>query len=217
MTNVADSRVQPRKRACPKCGGAMIVQRDVTPRDFEEATTTHVWKCLACGKEASIAMAEQPQPATTYRINPSWKTPAPQPPATAVAVIDPLSEAPAWTDSAIQRLTGLIAAVAQADALKAEAERTHAALTAYGVTNLPAVPWKRPPLAGNDRSAPTKGKLLPLPTSCARCGEVFVRRDEWRYIRGTETGACRDRVDCALRAQRAQLLRERPGEGGGPA
>jgi hypothetical protein len=80
------------------------------------------------------------------------------------------SDTSKWYEVAGDRLMRLLESIQRIEGYKLEAERIHAALVAYGLTDLPPLPWAATPV-----------KLLPAgDMRCAVCGRPFTRRAEWR-------------------------------------
>lgn len=158
-----------RSMQCAKCRGRLR---------YEAGIDGHVLKCHQCGNEVPTqAPAARPQPAngTVPRL-------------THVASVD-------WIAGAKQELERHIAAVAEADKHRAEAERIHRALSVYGVS-IPMLPWKAGKKAAP--AASKTGERADRYDRCIRCGAE-------RYIAGrtflvTPGGrVCRNEAECEER------------------
>lgn len=75
-----------------------------------------------------------------------------------------------WDQLAVERLAALLTRIAAAAELQREAEAIHRALTAYGVGDLPALPWLGRPQPGSHVKR-TYGER-----TCPRCGSAFMAR-----------------------------------------
>jgi predicted nucleic acid-binding Zn-ribbon protein len=153
---------------CERCGSH-------TSRGADEDGAT-IDKCWACGHEKLVAPPENP--AAGHALE-RVRAPA---------------SGEHWTAkvrSELKRALGLIAAADRERAmLVAEAERTQAALIAYGLADVPELPWKNPLVK--------RAKVQREYPSCARCGRQFTAGPQYEtLVDGAKV--CRGKVPCDLR------------------
>jgi hypothetical protein len=100
---------------------------------------------------------------------------------------EPVQQAPAsgrstdftdWQGAALSKLKALIASVNNIEAMKAEAEKIHGALTIMETRGVPDLPWKRRKAPQQAVSAPPVQRLDDM--RCARCGRVFENRMQYK-------------------------------------
>lgn len=109
---------------CQECQGGVIAATDDT-------SGKPYWYCPRCKLTKPAAERTEAMPAAA----------------------EPSPAKLSWDQAARKRLESLLTALAKADDLRTEAERIHAALTAFGVTDLPPLPWvvAPPPRAERER------------------------------------------------------------------
>jgi RNA polymerase sigma factor (sigma-70 family) len=108
-----------------------------------------------------------------------------------------LVKAPAqgtWIDGAVTRLRQLLAELAKVDALRDEAERTQAALIAFGAANVPELPWKNPKVKHTSTGSPRNWG------ACVRCGHVF--HGTYGRRAGPNGPQCADAEECTKRKEK---------------
>jgi len=174
---------------CPVCGGSMLQQYDARKRH-------KIRKCMTgCGHEEEIVQntdepsgepgwvksAEVDLPIERVDVPPAVTVrPATDP----VRVASALADMTDWQGTALTRLKALIATIGQADLMKSEAERIHAALTIMGTRGLTELPWKsarpkrqhtEPPAEGTEQTTRSGEPLV-----CANCGRGFNSRYEYK-------------------------------------
>lgn len=72
----------------------------------------------------------------------------------------------------------MLAQIAEAESLKLEAQRVHAALAAYGCDDLPALPWATP------RRLLTSGSGYgSTDVQCIHCGRTIAERKDWQQTK----------------------------------
>jgi DNA-directed RNA polymerase subunit RPC12/RpoP len=118
-----------------------------------------IWKCLSCGEELESTRLTSHH--AKHEENPV------EPKTTSTPIFDgnAAGQPKKWTDVAVIELNGLIRHVQAADAKRAEAERIYKALSTFGVTELPVLPWKAHPSV-----------------TCAECGRQFKNVNEYRRL-----------------------------------
>ena len=126
----------PTRNTCQKCRSNLTEQRSLDGR---------VLKCLSCGSEYPVS--------TTNGASP---TPVTVPAAPAPVTLTQVATSD-WLSAARADLQTKLKQIAAVTALQVEAERIHAALVAYGATDVPALPWRA-----------AKG----MSRTCIRCGKT---------------------------------------------
>lgn len=79
-----------------------------------------------------------------------------------------------WTETAPQEIRQIVAEYERLLPKLAHAEKTIAALRAYGIENLPILPWKMRKPSVVEASAPT-GRHAPRTYSCTKCGRRLAK------------------------------------------
>ena len=126
---------------------------------------------------------------------------------TTAPLVQPRGNAPGWVRDAATAFTEAVKRVEEAEAaaqkLRSEAERTRAALVAYGVPNVPELPW---PTAQVKRATLASGRHRePKLDTCLHCGVQHTIYGTF-FIHGTNgKRMCRDGSACQER-RRAKAL-----------
>lgn len=164
---------------CPRCRGT--VQRT-------NGLDGPVLACLACAREYPIP-GDPPSTPPTDQLRA-------EPPSVPVKLVHVATQD--WLTAAQADLKAKLKEIESVSHLQQEAARIHAALTAYGVPSLPALPW-----SGEKRAKQNRGGSLSTikDKRCQRCGSGFSS-----YIQTRKEGdglVCRREGECAER-QKAQ-------------
>ena len=167
-----------------------------------------IWSCLSCGHEMPRAISTAGRP--LIYPHPAAVT-EPQPMTSPTNGTHP---AVSWDEQALRELRTKLAEVAAIEAKRTEAERIHAALTAYGTADLPALPWRPvrepwvpPPTRISEVTRPNEVGQVMTP-DCIFCGLTFASVTQRVHLRAGS--ACRAINACDRRKAAREALEAHP-------
>lgn len=177
---------------CPRCKTRMAPDRtDDGP----------VWKCLSCGQETPRAVDAAGRQLVIQHRAVAGSQPMPE--LSRVLPANGTTPAASWDEQARRELDGHIAEYVAREENRRKAERIHAALTAYGTADLPALPWRpvrepwvAPPERKSEVTRPDEIGQVMTP-DCIFCGLTFVSVTQRVHLRAGS--ACRSINACGRR------------------